>query len=794
MKKQIPDSVKERLNRIKTAIEDVPNTVPNEMRTTFNFKGRKSPEIAERVIEAVCDSEDIIFDSFMGSGSFVYAAMGKVKRIYATELDNYTFNAVNALMSKVDMLKLGVLFDTVKYDVYKEIMALYETSCCGCRNYISKVLFDPEEGKEGYFNPSPNREIVDGKNIKLVEKCPVCGGKAKRFEEEDYKKLISLEKINIDRFPKKQYIANSRINITPSTGADKYDRIFTQRNKIALLLLQDAINKLEPSKERDVLEQVLVASISLARIAMYGSSTDILYHVVGHGAQDMNVWLLFEDKYKSFCKFKSVYCDRQIGTTDSEVIIVNKDYASYIDENPNLKVDVIYTDFPYTDQVPYLERNQLYRVWLETFYDSKYALTEEMLEQEIVQTNAETRTKKRDIENYYKDIDNMFSHFSKVLNKDGLVFLTMKLGKAKYFKTYIEIINLARKNGFEYAYQIGVEKKDPTMRKQSAFTNTFMNEMIVVFYKLSDENIYWYIGNENYEFLLVKKVYSYLIRTKEYVTLSSAVTLVCNDLKSKYSYIASKQDILRIKELLEQYFKVDAGCIQIDNNQLYLDIEDTTDLYTKLYDLMPIFIRQLLNSKGKFVLEDVYFELVNSLCDGNPKTIAQILDDESHQREIENLISNYCQKDGQYYVEREDISKPNEDAADISTLSGTDFEILVQGLLKEEGYENVIQMGGAGDLGVDIIASKRQQGRVLHYIFQCKRWASNVGSDPIQRLYAEKMRRGLDYAICVTTSGYTKDGKKVAIDLDVEIVDGNQLMKHLNRYFPGEYYNGIQEI
>ena len=64
MRKQIPDSVKERLNRIKTAIEDVPNTVPNEMRTTFNFKGRKSPEIAERVIEAVCDSEDIIFDPF----------------------------------------------------------------------------------------------------------------------------------------------------------------------------------------------------------------------------------------------------------------------------------------------------------------------------------------------------------------------------------------------------------------------------------------------------------------------------------------------------------------------------------------------------------------------------------------------------------------------------------------------------------------------------------------------------------------------------------------------------------
>ncbi len=77
-------------------------------------------------------------------------------------------------------------------------------------------------------------------------------------------------------------------------------------------------------------------------------------------------------------------------------------------------------------------------------------------------------------------------------------------------------------------------------------------------------------------------------------------------------------------------------------------------------------------------------------------------------------------------------------------------------------------------------------------ILKC--WASNVGSDPIQRLYAERMRRRLDYAVCVTTSGYTKDGKKVAFDLEVEIVDGNQLMQRLNKYFPGEYYNGIQDI
>ena len=160
---------------------------------------------------------------------------------------------------------------------------------------------------------------------------------------------------------------------------------------------------------------------------------------------------------------------------------------------------------------------------------------------------------------------------------------------------------------------------------------------------------------------------------------------------------------------------------------------------------------------------------------------------------LEHLIINYCEKDGQYYVERKDIVKPNEDAIDISTLSGTDFEVLVQGLLQDEGYENVVRMGGAGDLGVDIMATKRQHDRLIHYIFQCKRWVSNVGSDPIQRLYAERERRGLDYAVCITTSDYTKDGKMVAADLNIDMVDGSALMKRLNRYFPGRYYNGIME-
>lgn len=790
MKRNTPKILKLKLDKIKNSFEDIPNTVPQNMKETFNFKGRKSPAIAAKVMEIMFESDTIMYDPFMGAGSFIYAAMGKAKKILGTELDNYTFSVVSMLMNNLDLKKLEELFVEIKEDVHEAIMKLYETTCCGEKNYISKLLFDPARGRDGYFNPLPNREIHNGRNIKFIHPCPICGNVSKSFEEEDYQKLEAIEKTDRGRFPKTNYIANSRINITPSVGADRYDVLFTPRSQLALLMLQDAIDRLQPSGEKNALEHILVASLSLARTAMYGSSTDILYHMVHNKAQEMNVWTLFEKKYRNLCKFKTEYADREIGACGSEVIIVGKDYAQYIEENPDLKIDCIYTDFPYTDQVPYLERNQLYRIWLETFVGSEYALTPEMLASEIVVTNAESR-KQKNKDNYYRDIDRMFSLFYRILNKNGLVFLTVKLGASSYLKTYVKLINLARKNGFEHEFQIGIEKKDPTIRKQAAFLKTFTKEMLVVFRKLPEDERYWYIKDENYEFLLIKKIYLRLAGSNNPITLTSAVKTICDDLRDRHSYLVTEYDISKINTILQRNFSINAGHIQINDNHLYLDIEDSADLFVKLYDLIPVFIRKLLIDKGRFVLEDIYFEIINSLCAGDPWTIIQILEGEDHQKDIENLILNYCKLESGYYIERTDLKKPKEDAVDISTMTGSDFEMLIYDLLKKDGYKNVLRMGGAGDLGVDIMAVKPMNGKVLHYIFQCKRWAANVGSDPIQRLFAERERMKLDHAVCVTTSGYTNDGKKVAKALSIKIVDGKSLLLLLDKYFPGEYYNSL---
>lgn len=796
MKKEITRENKEKIQNLLSAIDGVENNVPFKLKTAFNFKGRKSPTIAQKVIEAITDENDVIYDPFMGSGSFVIAAAKANRKIVATEIDNYTYSAVYALLAEVDLEKIHTIFKKIEKIAKSSVMDLYETSCCGVKNYIEKLYFDPQNNE--FYSPRPNREFTDGRNIKLISPCPVCGNKDKIFEEFDEEKINSISEHDITDFPKDTYIENSRINITKSTGANHYDRIFTKRNQKALLLIQKAILKQESCIERDVIEQALVSALSLARISMYGSSTDILYHVVPFGAQEMNVWTLFETKLNSFINFKKEYSDIlfQNSTEGKKYYIHNESYQDFCSEKLlNEAFDLIYTDVPYTDQVPYLERNQLYRIWLNKFYDdNSFKLTSKMLDEEVVQSDSPERENKQGVEQYYSDIDKMFKEFYRVLKKNSLVIFTVKLGKAKYFTTLMEIVNLARKNGFEYAFRVGIDKNDPTIRKQAAYKNTLSNEMIIGFQKLEDNQRYWYIGNKNCEFETVRLIYN-VIEKKE-ISLTKAVDLVRKTIMDKESHIVTEDELLIIKDIILDNFIIDTSTaiVRKDYNKLYLDIEDNSDLFTKFYNFIPVIIKRLLDEKGKFVLDDLYFEIANTLCNGDPKTVNQFLENSSHASDIDILVKNYCDTDGRVYTKRNYSESDNEDAIDISTLEGYEFEKLVKKLLEADGYFDVINTGGAGDLGVDLLASKYDEnGNKKLYLFQCKRWAANVGSEPMQRLVAEKLRRDADIAICITTSDFTNDGKLISNEQDVGMWNGEYIARKLNEHFPGQYYNGALE-
>lgn len=783
--------------KVTKALIDVENIVPRSISETYTFKGRKSPAIIEKVISSITEKDDLILDPFMGSGTTLIASQKIGRKFIGIELDNYTYSIDKVLFEKIDTDSLDKVFKKIEANIKKDIMALYETECCGKKNYIKKVLFDPQNGKDGYYHPSSNREIKDGKNIKLVNKCPICKSKDKTFSDIDWKKIEEVNTIDASEFPQDSYYVNSRINITESTGAHKYDAIFTHRNKVALLMLQKEISKLSSSKEKEYLQHVLVSVLSLARVAMYGSSTDILYHVVNESAQDMNVWELFESKYKKFCRFQKDY-DYALTENFSRgenYTVINDDYFNYLNSHPDLIVDAIVTDFPYTDQVPYLERNQMFRIWLNHFADNKeqFELTKEMLDSEIVVTNAVER-KDKNLDNYYHDIDKMFKTFSKHLAEGSPVIIFTKLGKMKYFNVFARIVDYARKNGFEYTFRIGVEKNDPTLRKQSAYKNTLINEVIIGFEKLPKDIRYFYIDDINYEAKIVDDIYRELKRTKDSpYTMTAAVNKIKRELSLTGIHYNEKLQQL-IVNIIKNNFYIDMSQeIQLDKKRLYLDQEDEDTLFKKLYELVPFYVAKLLNKKEKFVLEDLYIELIDELSDGNNKTLYSLLNDDDNIKEIDALVADKTDTDGKYYIKKELPKNFDENAIDIATMGPYEFEDLCKTLLEHENYVDVHRKGGSGDLGVDIVAKFFNGNTSETWLIQCKRWVSNVDATPIQRLISERERLGANKIACYTTSAYSKDAKKIAEIQNVDLVDGEQLIIMLNKHFPGKYYNSNLE-
>ena len=120
--KECVKKTKDRISQIESSVHALPNTVPSDFKVTFNYKGRKSMDIASEVISRLTNDSSVVFDPFFGSGSFILAAAKtKVKEIIGTELDQYPYFAFQALVRKIDFEKLEIHFQSIKNAVFDKI-------------------------------------------------------------------------------------------------------------------------------------------------------------------------------------------------------------------------------------------------------------------------------------------------------------------------------------------------------------------------------------------------------------------------------------------------------------------------------------------------------------------------------------------------------------------------------------------------------------------------------------------------------------------------------------------------
>ena len=114
---------------------------------------------------------------------------------------------------------------------------------------------------------------------------------------------------------------------------------------------------------------------------------------------------------------------------------------------------------------------------------------------------------------------------------------------------------------------------------------------------------------------------------------------------------------------------------------------------------------------------------------------------------------------------------------EVMKLSASDFERLVQRLLREEGFINTQVTGRSGDGGIDGQGVYRLSLLSFQVFFQCKRYVGSVGSGAVRDFRGAMAGRG-DKGLLITTGTFTSDAKAEATRdgaPPIDLIDGARL-------------------
>ncbi|MDR6549053.1 restriction endonuclease [Paenibacillus qinlingensis] len=107
-----------------------------------------------------------------------------------------------------------------------------------------------------------------------------------------------------------------------------------------------------------------------------------------------------------------------------------------------------------------------------------------------------------------------------------------------------------------------------------------------------------------------------------------------------------------------------------------------------------------------------------------------------------------------------------------------EFEYFVADILEGIYGGTTYVTESSGDYGVDI---EHQRSKGL-FLVQVKCYKEDVSFDPIAIIHSQIVKQNASGGIVLTTSGFTSNAQKYAKEVDVELIDGLQLVHFWSLY------------
>lgn len=392
------------------------------------YWGKKPIEVWRFLIEKLTAPDDIVLDPFIGSGLIARECVSNNCRFIGYDVNPISIELTKLLLHPPYYIDLAKAIYGMERTIKSHINSMYELS----DGIIATHLL---------WNNDQITRVWTKSGRKRVELTPT------KLEIEN---LQNIDEYQPERIRELQLFDNSRIN---SRKASSIKTLFTPRALRAIDIIKGEIEKQSGDLKRALL-LILSASIGqmskmVFAVSNRGKTKDIETDnvevgswVVGYWCPaqhfEINAWNCFITKANKL--LRAVEEDRYIKSvpiSESLNDFINKEETAYVKQGdseqllkkiPSASINVILTDPPHGDRIPYLELSEMWNSIL--CLDSNY-------EDELVVSNAKERGK--DVKSYNEKLSAIFYQCARVLKKDGIMAILFNTRSERHWQSFREL-------------------------------------------------------------------------------------------------------------------------------------------------------------------------------------------------------------------------------------------------------------------------------------------------------------------------------------------------------------------
>lgn len=405
------------------------------------YWGKKPPETVSFLVERLSGPNGLVFDPFLGSGAIARESFLRRRRFIGCDVNPAAIDLARLCLMPPSFESVSAAFRDISRQVQTEIEGHYALKD-GLT--ASHFLWNDAELRSVWSKPKGQR------------------ARAERPPTEHDRVLYAHHEKYVPRNlrPLRIY-QNSRINAR--AGMDWKD-LFTGRALRSIELLRDAIKCIQDPDVRRALLLVLTAAVGQmskmvfaienrgkSRGATETNQVEVGSWVIGFWQPqlhfEVNAWNCFSNKASKLLRGlreeRSVFrvasvTEDPLAVVDgsAKVALIRRDAKETACLLPARSVELIVTDPPHGDRIPYLEMSEIWNAILEHEPD---------FSQELVVSNARERGK--DLHSYAMQLRHTLEPLASALAEDGILAVLFNSRSAAEWQT---LLDACERSGLSY--------------------------------------------------------------------------------------------------------------------------------------------------------------------------------------------------------------------------------------------------------------------------------------------------------------------------------------------------------